>query len=129
MQHAVASLRVADHRIDRLADRTGLSARQLQRRFVRHVGYPPSRFARVARLQRFLHLATLESDEHLADLAARSGYADQSHLVRECRSITGLTPSRLRSIAPATSYAPTRVDDGVRSVQAEHRRGARRSAA
>ena len=29
-----------------------------------------------------------------AELAARAGYADQAHLVRDCRAITGLPPRR-----------------------------------
>jgi AraC-like DNA-binding protein len=28
----------------------------------------------------------------LADIAAQAGYADQSHLSRECKAVTGMTP-------------------------------------
>jgi AraC-like DNA-binding protein len=30
-----------------------------------------------------------------ADIAARCGYSDQAHLIRECKALTGQTPARL----------------------------------
>ena len=32
----------------------------------------------------------------LAEVAARAGYADQAHLSRDCRALTGLTPRQWR---------------------------------
>ena len=39
--------------------------------------------------------ASLETSRSvsLADIAAQAGYADQSHLSRECKAVTGQTPS------------------------------------
>lgn len=94
-----AVLRRLLHRADRsmvsLADAVGLSSRQLQRRTVEAFGYGPVVLARILRLQRFLHLL-VHGDRSLAELAAHCGYADQSHLVRECRAIAGVTPTRVR---------------------------------
>jgi AraC-like DNA-binding protein len=112
---AVSALAAADRRIDHLAAQTDLSPRQLQRRFVRHVGYPPSQFARIARLQRFLHRSSTEPHTALAQLAVRSGYADQSHLARDCRALTGLTPRQMRATVSMTSHAAP-FGRGVRSV-------------
>jgi AraC-like DNA-binding protein len=123
---AIASLRVRDERVDALARRVDLSPRQLQRRFVRHVGYPPSQYGRIARLQRFLERSIERPDASLADLAASAGYADQSHLARDCRAIAGLTPADMRSSAAATSHASP---DDVRSVQSSAPVRARASAA
>ena len=39
----------------------------------------------------------------LAGLAADAGYADQAHLGRECRAITGETPTALVATLPDTS--------------------------
>ncbi|MCC6437984.1 MAG: helix-turn-helix transcriptional regulator [Acidimicrobiales bacterium] len=88
-------LRRADRSVPELADAVGLSSRQLQRRTVEAFGYGPVVLARIVRLQRFLHLL-VHSDRPLVELAARCGYADQSHLVRECRAIAGVTPTRVR---------------------------------
>jgi AraC-like DNA-binding protein len=80
-------------RIARLCDRLGISERQLRRRFETAVGYSPSTLARVLRLQRFLALAAGEGD--LARLAAEAGYADQSHLTRDCGQLASLPPAAL----------------------------------
>ncbi|MEZ5407035.1 MAG: DUF6597 domain-containing transcriptional factor [Acidimicrobiales bacterium] len=71
-----------------------LTARQVHRRSLRAFGYGPSTLARLMRFQRFLAVAA-HARGTLAAAAATAGYADQSHLVRDCRAITGLTPTRL----------------------------------
>jgi len=78
-----------------VATDVGLSERQLFRRCVDEVGYGPKHLMRVLRLQRVLGLARRLPDASLAGLAAAAGYADQSHLSRECRALTGVTPARL----------------------------------
>ncbi len=76
-----------------LADDLSLTARQVHRRSLRAFGYGPSTLARLLRFQRFL--AAASSVGKLALAAATAGYSDQPHLVRECRAITGLTPTEL----------------------------------
>jgi AraC-like DNA-binding protein len=76
-----------------MADRLGFGARQLHRRCLPLFGYGPGHLARVVRLNRALADARLGTP--LAAVAARSGYADQAHLSREVRALTGTTPSRL----------------------------------
>jgi AraC-like DNA-binding protein len=48
----------------------------------------------VLRLQRFRTFKGL----HLVRAAAEAGYADQAHLTHDCRALTGLSPSELRSV-------------------------------
>jgi AraC-like DNA-binding protein len=80
-----------------LADRTGLSERQLRRRVESAVGYPPRTLARILRFQRFLALwrSTPPEIRDLAGLATVAGYADQAHLTRESRRLGGLPPGAL----------------------------------
>jgi AraC-like DNA-binding protein len=74
----------------------GLSERQLRRRFERAVGYGPATLRRIQRFQRFLAIAHASaSGTSLARLAADAGYADQAHLAREARRLSGRTPSEL----------------------------------
>ncbi len=83
-------------RIDDLADVADLSLRQLQRRFRSAVGYGPKTFHRIVRLQRLLELAEHSRRSlRLADLSQAAGYADQAHMNREVRDLTGLIPSVL----------------------------------
>jgi AraC-like DNA-binding protein len=90
-------------RIEELSQLAGISSRQLQRRFSAAVGYGPKMFQSVLRFQRLLYLASRSAGEcGLADLAARSGYADQSHMNREVRRFAGKSPGELLSSAGST---------------------------
>jgi AraC-like DNA-binding protein len=75
------------------ADQLGLSVRQLQRVLARETGISPKAFQRVVRLRTFLREA--ERGASLATAAAVAGYADQPHLTRDIRVLSGLTPARL----------------------------------
>jgi AraC-like DNA-binding protein len=91
---AVHHLRSGSARVAEAAASAYVSERELQRRFAEHVGYGPKTLHRVLRFQRFLRHASRPAID-LADAAARTGYADQSHLTRETRRLAGLTPRQL----------------------------------
>lgn len=91
-------------RLPALTDRLGISERHLRRRFHDTVGYGPKTLQRVLRLRTFVRRAA-EGDSDLAGLAAAAGYADQAHLTRECRDLTGVTPSVLAGRG-STSWPP-----------------------
>jgi AraC-like DNA-binding protein len=93
VREAVFRLRGGEDSVERLARAIAVSERQLRRRFERGVGYGPRTLRRVLRFQRFLGLA--QGGGSLARLAADAGYADQAHLVRDCRRLAGTTPSAL----------------------------------
>ena len=90
---ALSSLRSALH----------LSERQLRRRCHASVGLSPKVLHRVLRFQYFLALAQRifaegppdASVASVARLANDAGYAEQAHLSRECRRLTGQTPRTL----------------------------------
>ena len=67
--------------------------------------------ARVLRFQRFLTLARRGDD--LARLAFAAGYADQAHLTRECRRLSGRTPAEL--VASGAGAAGERLPRGFPS--------------
>jgi AraC-like DNA-binding protein len=102
---AAALLRDPAARTEDVADQVGLSERQLRRRSHAAAGYGPKTLQRVLRFQRFVRL--LDASPALPDLAAAAiaaGYADQPHLTRECRALSGHTPAalhRLRRPAPS----------------------------
>jgi AraC-like DNA-binding protein len=77
-----------------LADEIGWSRRHFIARFRDHVGLGPKASARVLRFAR-AHALLTAGRHPVGDVAARCGYADQSHLVRECRRLAGCTPSEL----------------------------------
>lgn len=72
-----------------MAQRAGLSQRQLLRRCLPAFGYGPKTLARILRMQRALSLARSAQRPRFADVAAATGYADQAHLARDIRALTG----------------------------------------
>jgi transcriptional regulator GlxA family with amidase domain len=90
--------------VHQLAAEIDLSERQLRRRCQHAFGYPPAMLARLLRLHRFLDLArTAQRGTGLAALATAAGYADQPHLTRESRALTGRRPSAFLHATPPTS--------------------------
>lgn len=76
--------------IDEIADEQHISRRQLERDFRRWVGTSPHHLAQVARVQLVSRMA--RSGASLAHIAADVGFADQAHMSRVVREMTGLTP-------------------------------------
>jgi AraC-like DNA-binding protein len=93
--------------ISRLAASLGVTRQHLARRFAAHVGVTPKTFCRVVRLWKVLR-STDGGRVNWAGLAADLGYSDQSHLVTEFRSLTGLTPSRWAASRGAGSKSSSR---------------------
>jgi AraC-like DNA-binding protein len=79
-------------RVDDLAVRLGLHVRSFERRFVEHLGLPPKRLARLVRLRHVLGRLHSRDYATLADLAHACGYADQAHMTRDFKALTGRTP-------------------------------------
>lgn len=76
----------------------GRSLRQIERRVKGWAGLPLRELRAMARAEEaFFNVvnATLAGERRWAELAAVSGYADQSHLCRETRRMTGFTPTEL----------------------------------
>jgi AraC-like DNA-binding protein len=67
------------------------SERTLRRRSYEHFGYGPKTLDRILRFQRLMSLARASPRATLAGLAYEIGYADQAHLSREVRDLTGLS--------------------------------------
>lgn len=76
-----------------LCTESGLTERALQRLTRRRLGLTPRWLIQ----RRRLHEAAERLRRHegsLADLAAELGYADQPHLTRDFRAVTGMTPGQ-----------------------------------
>ena len=80
--------------IERLADSAGVSARQLERRFLGEVGLGPKLFCRILRFQQVFR-AVAEDSAGWAALAIDCGYYDQAHLIRDFQEFAHQTPAAL----------------------------------
>lgn len=80
-----------------ILERLGVGPRTLRRRCQEAFGYGPKTLDRILRFQRFLGLARHARGPRLAALAFEAGYADQAHLTREVRRLSGLSPAAILS--------------------------------
>ncbi|MEZ5679928.1 MAG: helix-turn-helix transcriptional regulator [Erythrobacter sp.] len=98
--HAAALFRRAEGAVGpaQLAQRAEVSPRHLRREFLRRYGLSPRAWRRRLRLTRAMtgadHLAT----PNWAGVALAAGYSDQSHMIRDCREITGMTPTQMHGL-------------------------------
>jgi AraC-like DNA-binding protein len=87
-----------------LADQVNLSVSQLERSFTRHVGIGPKLLARHTRISAMAAEAMTPEAPGWAQLAGKYGYADQAHLARDFRELTGLTPTWLAMTKPDADF-------------------------
>ena len=80
-------------RVSDLAARSGVSARQLERRFLAQIGLPPKIFARVVRFEAALRAKQRAPHLRWTDVAHDLGYHDQMHMVRDFHEFSDATPS------------------------------------
>jgi AraC-like DNA-binding protein len=94
--HCVALLRTASTQltIDDLATQSGLSSRQLERRFLHEVGIPPRLLASIFRFRRLFDAVEQEESApgRWAGAAFTAGYFDQAHMIRDFKRFAGQPP-------------------------------------
>lgn len=71
----------------------GLSKRrQLERKFLSHIGISPKQLGKVIRLQAALKLLLNQKTETFTQIAYESEYYDQNHFIKDFKEFTGTTP-------------------------------------
>ncbi|MGB3424981.1 MAG: helix-turn-helix domain-containing protein [Castellaniella sp.] len=78
-----------------LADRLGLSPRQLQRLFRQHLNTTPQAYARTVRVRQAAWMLR-HTDKTIAAIASDCGFADASHMGRVFRAAHGMAPGPWR---------------------------------
>lgn len=81
-----------------VAERLGLSERHLLRRFQEAIGLGPKQYARIARFQRAILMASKAQRPRWAELSFEAGYSDQAHLIYDCQKLTGMSPIQFMSV-------------------------------
>jgi transcriptional regulator GlxA family with amidase domain len=80
-------------RVGELANQSGLSLRQYERRFVTEIGFTPKLFARIKRFEAALDMKRTVPDLSWMTVAHQLGYFDQMHLIHDFQNLAGDTPS------------------------------------
>jgi len=93
VRYALRRLAGTNARVDSVAAEVDLSHRRFIALFAEQVGVTPKVFSRVGRFQRTWSLARNGVSRDWAELALTAGYFDQSHLIREFVSLSGLPPT------------------------------------
>lgn len=86
-------------KIGTLAEELNLSQRQLERQFVQQVGVNAKTLARLIRFEEVHNRLWVDAGVSLAELSYELGFADQAHLTREFRTLSGVTPKSFAQFA------------------------------
>jgi transcriptional regulator GlxA family with amidase domain len=107
--HTVAAMRrrmTEGEDLDGIAAQSGVSQRQLQRLFRRHLGMTPTQYFLKARLQRARHLLQY-STLSVTEIAIATGFASISHFTRRYTELYGRTPKNVPRVTwEAVTTAP-----------------------
>jgi len=80
--------------IEQLVKHTGYTERHIERAFSETIGISPKKFGNIIKLHSFLKLLKNKSPQNnLTAICYDAGYFDQSHLIKEFRKYTGITPT------------------------------------
>lgn len=83
-----------DFSLKKLVEYTGYTERHLERKFKECIGLNPKKFGNIIRLHHFLKLIKDKSNAtNLTTICYDSGFSDQSHLIKEFKKHTGITPT------------------------------------
>ena len=82
-------------RIKDLLDTFSISERQFERRFAQTVGLTPQGYLRMHRFNAAIHLIKTKRFARLIDVAAALNFTDQSHLIRDIKAFSGMSPTSL----------------------------------
>jgi AraC-like DNA-binding protein len=83
--------------IEEICARTGLSKKQLERKFLASVGTTPKIFSRISRFLAICHHLRDNSDKSLTAIAYECGFYDQAHFIKEFKEFSGFTPKEFFS--------------------------------
>jgi len=98
MQTAPTDLRIAQ-----IQTSTGYSPRRFTTLFSDAVGLTPKLYSRINRLRSVVERVARGGEVAWADLASEYGYYDQSHLTRDFREFSGVTPGEYRPVRPGSA--------------------------
>jgi len=80
--------------IHQLVKHVGYTERHIERAFIECIGLSPKKFGNIVKLHSFLKLLKGKSKHNnLTKISYEAGYSDQSHLIKEFRKYTGITPN------------------------------------
>lgn len=86
--------------VQRLEEKFRISRRWLEKQFSEQIGFSPKEYARIVRFKFILAQLAKTPSVCWGTLIEDFGYYDQSHLIRDFHSYTGLSPTEYVKMAP-----------------------------
>ena len=90
--------------MDQLAEEIGYTARYIDKCFRSEVGLSPKQLAKIFRFQATVQALNHRSNQALTEVAVDLGYYDQSHLIHEFKTFSGMTPKKYCLLLQNTQY-------------------------
>ena len=98
LSKAIQLLNSAAHEvsIDELAEvKLGISRKHLNRLFKQHIGVTAQKYRSIVRFRQLMNCKLYQNEaQNLTMLSHQVHYTDQSHFIKVCKQLTGLTPSQ-----------------------------------
>ena len=91
-------------KIGDLSKKSGLSISQFRKRFKAETGLSPKTFQKIVRVNSLLSHYSNHSGMSLTELGYRFNYFDQSHFIKDIKSIAGIPPSKVLSHFEGTDF-------------------------
>jgi AraC-like DNA-binding protein len=83
--------------VSKLAEDSGLSQKQFERRFKAYAGFTPKLYTRIVRFENVLN--NYPTYPSLTDAAYANGYYDQAHFIHEFKTFAGYSPNKFFALS------------------------------
>ena len=80
--------------IEDMVSESFLSRKQFERTFSDFVGTTPKQFIKIVRFQNAIYEKSKNSEMSLTEIAHKCGYFDQSHMINDFKTLSGITPKK-----------------------------------
>ena len=93
-----------------MAEKTALTERTIQLRFKKYVGYSPKELLRFLRFKQVLSFIARNQQSRIDwfEIILKYGYHDQSHLIKDFKHYTGVSPNHFLKLSDEGSFCINR---------------------
>ncbi len=91
-------------RVEEMQERSGYSARYINRTFLEEMGFSPKTFCKIIQFQRALEFLNYGAPDKMTDAAVALGYYDQAQFIHDFSRYAGITPKRYLKMAEELQY-------------------------
>ncbi len=91
-------------KISQIQEKTGYTARYINRVFIEEMGFSPKTFCKIIQFQRALEFLNYGAPDKMTDAAVYLGYYDQSQFIKDFKRYAGITPKKYLNLMRRKDY-------------------------